>query len=228
MMLRFDGRVPAPYSEQVPGLIQVLVGCRILANLLLRLHRWSFRFSSLTDGARVAAAGLSGSGLFIALLYLVDVRSTPRSVVVMELLLSTALMAALRFSPRLAGLYASDLARSWRKESVRTLIVGAGAAGEMLLRDLQRSGDHNYQVVGFADDDPSKWGMIVGGRKVLGAIDALPRIASETGVSQVLIAIPRLPEGGSARSSSAAPTSSSGSRSCPSPSRTSRSAAPPR
>ena len=119
MLLRFDGRVPPPYSEQLPGLILVLVGCRLLANLLHRLHRWSFRFSSLADGARVATAGLLGTGLFVALLMLLDVRDTPRSVLVMELLLTTAVMAMVRFSPRLAGLYASDLARSRRKETVR-------------------------------------------------------------------------------------------------------------
>jgi FlaA1/EpsC-like NDP-sugar epimerase len=193
MILRFDGRVLSPYAEQVPGLILVLAGSRMLCNLAFRLHRWSFRFSSLTDGARIAAAGLSGTGLFIAILYLLGVHGMPRSVVVMEMLLSTAAMGMLRFSPRLAGLYASDLARSWRKETVRTLIVGAGSAGEMLLRDVQRSGGHNYQVVGFVDDDQGKWGMIVGGRKVLGAIGELPRIAASTHAAQVLIAIPKLP-----------------------------------
>ncbi|MBZ5639472.1 MAG: polysaccharide biosynthesis protein [Acidobacteriia bacterium] len=192
MMLRFDGRVTTPYAEELPGLILVLAGCRMLANLGFRLHRWSFRFSSLTDGARIGGAGLSGSCLFIAVLYLLEVHGTPRSVVVLELLLSTALMGALRFSPRLAGLYASDLARSFRKGTVRTLIVGAGSAGEMLLRDVQRSGGHDYQVVGFVDDDPGKWGMIVGGRKVLGAIAELPRIAAATHAVQVLIAIPKL------------------------------------
>ncbi len=192
MSLRFEGRIVSPYAEQLPGLILVLAGSRVLANMALRLHRWSFRFSSLSDGARVGVSGVVGTSLFIAILYLLGVHETPRSVVALEMLLSTTLMGVLRFAPRLAGLYVSDWARSLRKDTRRTIIVGAGSAGEMLLRDLLRSGGHAFHVVGFADDDPVKLGMILGGRKVLGTIAMLPRIAAETGASQVLIAIPKL------------------------------------
>ena len=192
MLLRFDGRIPFDYRIALPGIAALLALCRVVSNLLFRLHRWSFRFSSLADAARVALAGAFGTGVFLAALFMLQIGGTPRSVVALELLLSTALMGALRFSPRLAGLYASDFARSRRKETVRSLIVGAGSAGEMLLRDLQRSPGHDFQIVGFVDDDASKHGMIVGGRRVLGRIDDLARIAASVRAEQVLIAIPRL------------------------------------
>ena len=74
-----------------------------------------------------------------------------------------------------------------------TAIVGAGSAGELLLRGLQRSEDHTFQVVGFIDDDEGKLGNVVGGKSVLGGVADLPRLAERLGLRQILIAIPRLP-----------------------------------
>jgi FlaA1/EpsC-like NDP-sugar epimerase len=111
--------------------------------------------------------------------------------VVLELLASAAGMVALRFAPRLGWTYLMEFDRARSGNSRRTLIIGAGAAGEMLYRDLQRSSDHNYQVLGFIDDDPAMWSSHLGGRRVLGGVAALPRIIEEVRVNTLLIAIPR-------------------------------------
>ena len=100
------------------------------------------------------------------------------------------LMGLIRFSPRMARLYMVDLQRSRRERNLRTLIVGAGAAGDMLLRDLQRSDEHNYRVVGFVDDDPGKRGSIAGGRAVLGAVSDLPELVTRYRIESVLISSP--------------------------------------
>ena len=190
--LRFEGAIPEGYRTTLPWFALILACVRMLVNLAFRLHRWSFRFSGLADGARIAMAGAFGTGGFLAILFLLRNPGPPRSVVVLELLLSTLLMATARFSPRLAGLYLGVWNRSRRDGTLRTLIVGAGSAGEMLLRDLQRSGEHSYRVVGFVDDDPGRRHHVVSGQPVLGAIPDLPRIVRETRAEQVLIAIPRL------------------------------------
>lgn len=194
-LLRFEGELPAAELDTLLLALPLLAAARIAANVLFRLHRWSFRLSGLTDGARIAMSGLFGTGIFTLGLYLYHrgAGMPPRSVVVLELLLSTTLMAFIRFAPRLAWLYRTDLLRGRRRAAERTLIVGAGAAGEMLLRDLRRSAKHNVQVVGFVDDNPGKRGSIVGGREVLGTVADLPRIVARHEVTQVLIAIPRLP-----------------------------------
>jgi len=191
-LLRFEGAIPDTYRITLPWFALILACVRVLVNLAFRLHRWSFRFSGLADGARIAMAGAFGTGLFLAILFLLRNAGPPRSVVVLELLLTTLLMATARFSPRLAGLYLGVWTRSRRDGTLRTVIVGAGSAGEMLLRDLQRSSDHPYRVVGFLDDDPARSAHVVGGQAVLGAIAELPRIVRETRAEQILIAIPRL------------------------------------
>jgi len=193
MFLRFEGSVGEPYITTLAAFTFLLVACRILGSFVCRLHQWSFRFSGLTDAARVGLGGLIGTGLFTATIFLMRHPGPPRSVLVLELLLSSLLMVGVRFSPRLAGMYVRDWVRSSRANCLRTAIVGAGAAGEMLLRDLQRSQCHSYQVIGFVDDDRSKWNQIVGGRTVLGGIDDLPRLAFAHRIEQLLIAVPRLP-----------------------------------
>ena len=180
------------FLPYLPALTLVLICGRILANFILRLHKWSFRLSGLTDGARVGVAGLLGTGVFLLVIFLLRLQEPPRSVVVMELFFSTFLMATMRFAPRLTWLYVSERVRSGQDSALRTVIIGAGVAGELLLRDLQQSDEHSYYVVGFVDDNRFKQGMIVGGKTVLGTVAELPKIASEYRVAKVLIAIPRI------------------------------------
>lgn len=194
LFLRFDGVSHLPFGRDAVAVTGVLVAARILSVAQFRAHRWSFRLSGLADGIRVAKAGVVGTLLFLAGLYVLQLTVPPRSVVVMELLISLAAMAAVRFSPRYAKTAMLDWGRGRDNGGpLRTLIVGAGAAGEGLLRDLQRSDEHSFRVVGFVDDDASKHGVLVGDRPVLGSIDDLPRIIGEQRIGTVLIAIPRLP-----------------------------------
>ena len=192
MFMRLEGRANAQFGPVMPTFIALLIGGRIVANLLLRLHRWSFRLSGLPDGARVGVAGLLGTGVFLLSLFLLGLPHPPRSVVVMELFFSTFLMAAMRFAPRLGWMYVSERARAGQGGALRTVIIGAGVAGELLLRDLQQSDEHSYYVVGFVDDNRLKKGVIVGGKTVLGTVGELPEVARRYRVATVLIAIPRM------------------------------------
>jgi len=192
LLLRFEGEIPERWLVGLFSLTVLLVACRVVSGMIFQLHRWSFLLSGLTDGARVAVSGLLGTGLFMSGIYLLRLDGPPRSVVVLELLLSTAMMTALRFLPRLAWVYRVDRTRARRSESIRAVIIGAGVAGEALLRDLRRSDEHSYHIVGFLDDDNSKVGSIVGGKPVLGVVDALPEIVERYSIAKVLIAIPRL------------------------------------
>ncbi len=192
--LRFEGLPPERWEGVRLAVVLLLVASRLLANSLFRLNRWSFRFSGLTDGARIVMAGFFGTGLFTLGLDLVPaLAQPPRSVLVSELLLTTGLMSMVRFTPRLVWLYRADLLRSRRNGQVRTLIVGAGAPGEALLRDLRRSSEHDLEVLGFVDEDPDSWGDVVGGKTVLGATSDLAALASRLQAELVLIAAPDLP-----------------------------------
>src|SRR6478672_5112298 len=76
------------------------------------------------------------------------------------------------------------------KAVLRVLILGAGQAGEALVRDLRRGGA--YQPVGFLDDAPKLRGSNLQGVPILGRIDEVERIAPETAARLLIIAIPSL------------------------------------
>ncbi len=192
-MLRFDGRVPADYWAQFLSFLPLLVVMRVAMTWLFGVHHWSFRLAGLPEGVRLILAGLAGSGCFVLVPYFFGLVGVPRSVVALEFFTSTSLAAALRFSSRLTQPWLLDHVRSRSSEGLlRTLIVGAGSSGDLLLRDLKRSPNHPYEVVGFVDDDPSKWRAYIGGRPVLGGLRELPELARRLEIRQLLFAIPEL------------------------------------
>ena len=88
MFLRFEGSVVEPYLTTLAAFTFLLVACRVLASFVCRLHQWSFRFSGLTDAARVGLGGLIGTGLFTATIFLLRHPGPPRSVLVLDPTLS--------------------------------------------------------------------------------------------------------------------------------------------
>ena len=191
--LRFEGSVPREYVRDGFLALPVFVVVRLLGNLFGGVHRWSFRMSGLSEATRLTAITTLGTAFIALAMFAVRRPLLPRSVMALEFFFSTMFMAAMRFAPRLATGWFAEQRRSRQDGAFRTLIIGAGNAGDLLLRDLARSPEHNYHVVGFVDDDRRKHGLSVGGKPVLGSIDSLPSLVRKFGAARILIAIPRLP-----------------------------------
>ena len=198
-LIRFEGRIPANRLVEYRQYLPLLLAIRLPVHFAFGLHRWSFRLSGLHEGARVVLATLTGTSFFAASFYFLQRRALdvsigpPRAVIAIEFLMTTALLVALRFSPRFTLTWLHDRRTPGSGARTRALIIGAGSAGDLLLRDLQRSTEHSYEVVGFVDDDAVKRGMSIGGRPVLGSIADIPSFAARKGVDELLFAIPRLP-----------------------------------
>lgn len=190
---RFERGIPSEYLSMLALGSLVLAAIRPISSAAFRLDRWSFPMSGLMDALRLAAATGVGSLVFISVMPLLVGRSVPRSIAALEFFLTTTLMAASRFGPRVARAWMLERQRRRQSGGVRrTLIVGAGNAGDLLLRDLLRSPDHDHSVVGFVDDDAAKLGTLIGGRLVLGKIADLPKLIERHHVSTVMLAIPSL------------------------------------
>jgi FlaA1/EpsC-like NDP-sugar epimerase len=200
-LLRFDADIPPERMRQFLRHLPVLLGLRLSMHAFFGIHRWSFRLSGFHEAVRLIETSLCGSAAFVAVFYFLQRAAAdlslgpPRTVVVVEFFLTTTFIGALRFSRRLAHMWFSESQRGGGEPRVRTLIVGAGSTGELLLRDLQRSPDHPYRVLGFVDDEPLKWGTTIGGRPVLGGLEDLPALVRRWHVRQLLFAIARLPAG---------------------------------
>ena len=116
----------------------------------------------------------------------------PRSVVVMEFLLTVFLVGGARLLVRMVL-----VERIARRDAVRgareVLVVGAGSGGQMVVRELQLNPNLGARAIGFLDDDPRKRGMRLHGINVLGTTDEIGEVLDELSPSEVVIAIPSAP-----------------------------------
>ena len=150
------------------------------------LYRGLWRFASVPDLWNILKASIVGVlGVALGLFLYNRVESVPRAVLVLYPIVLAAMLGAPRLIYRA---WKDSQAESRQKASTRVLILGAGQAGEALLRDLRRFG--TYQPVGFLDDAPRLRGSKMHGIPVLGRIEELPDIARETAAKLVVIAMP--------------------------------------
>lgn len=80
--------------------------------------------------------------------------------------------------------------RKAKKEFQRTLIIGAGSAGAMVLNELGRTKEFGYQIVGFVDDSSDRIGTEINGVKVYGPISSVNHLVKTLRIKQVIIAVP--------------------------------------
>jgi FlaA1/EpsC-like NDP-sugar epimerase len=151
------------------------------------LYRGLWRFASLPDLFNILRAAVIGAVAIALGLFLFNrLEGVPRSVLLMYPLLLSVLLGA----PRLLYRYWKDsrLDFSQLAPSKRVLVLGAGRAGEALVRDLRQ--DRHYHLVGLLDDNRSLRGAKIHGIPVLGSLDQLAQIATETAAEMLLIAMP--------------------------------------
>lgn len=151
------------------------------------LYRGLWRFASVPDFWNILRACLVGAFAAAILLFLYNrLVSVPRTVLVVYPLVLSILLGG----PRLMYRYWKDsrLDLVGRAQSERILVLGAGKAGEALVRDLRR--ENRYAPVGFLDDDTQLRGSRLHGIPVLGTLDQLPRLARETAAEMIVIAMP--------------------------------------
>lgn len=169
------------------GLVAILLW-QLMVGRFFGLHRGMWTFASFPDLIRVLkVAGVSLVALTIAALLLRDVATIPRSVVLLYPVLLLIIMGGARAVWRMWREYKAS--RGVAGKSVKSVvIVGAGVAGNMLVRELRRS--PQWRVVGMVDDAPRKQGLELSGYRVLGTSWQLPEILKKTGAKHVAVAIP--------------------------------------
>jgi FlaA1/EpsC-like NDP-sugar epimerase len=184
--LRYAVEPNAPAHDLWGPEVLVVLALQGLAFWWVGLYRGLWRFASVPDLWNILKAAVAGLlGVLLGLFLYNRLESVPRAVLVLYPIVLAALLGAPRLVYRAWKDAQSD---ERRKAATRVLILGAGQAGEALVRDLRRFG--TYQPVGFLDDAPRLRGSKMHGVPVLGRIDELPEIARETAAQLVVIAIP--------------------------------------
>ncbi len=186
-MIRWSFANDAPELSAVSieaGLVVIAQGLVFRAT---GLYRGLWRFASMPDLWNIARAAVLGAVAVAITLFLYNRLATvPRT----ALLIYPVMLVVLLGAPRLAWRYWKDSRLDFiaHAPGQRVLILGAGKAGEALVRDLLR--ENRYSPVGFLDDDPHLRGARVHGVPVLGVLARLPQLARETAAEMVVIAMP--------------------------------------
>jgi FlaA1/EpsC-like NDP-sugar epimerase len=183
-LLRFDFSLPYRRILVTSGLLLVVV--RLITLRLSNLNHGWWHFASVSDALNILKAVTAGSVVFFALnRYLFGASDFPRAVYVLEAVLTASSLAGARLATRV-------LVESVRRDSShskRVILVGAGFAAQMVIRELARP-NSGYVAVGCVDDDRSKSGVHIQGVPVLGTIEELETLIEDNPAEEVLIAIP--------------------------------------
>ena len=140
----------------------------------------------------VTTASVFMSGVMLPIFYFELLPGFPRSALGIDWLLSLVLIGGSRFALRILA-EQNTSARDARRETKRILIIGAGDAGALVVRELQKSSQLNLIPVGFLDDDPAKQKHQIYGVSVIGRINKIVDILDSHRVDEVIIAIPSAP-----------------------------------
>lgn len=185
-LLRFDGNIPSDEWDLLAALLPLLLTIRALTFYPFRLYDGIWRYTGLWDLRNLALSIAASSLAFAGVVRLgLGIRAYPSSIFVIDALLLWCLLAGLRVLPRLVR-----EARWFRTDRKRVLIVGAGDAGAMIVREMRNNPSCGYRPIGFVDDNPEKVGHRIHGVRVLGGREYLSSIVTRQAPDVVLVAIP--------------------------------------
>jgi len=204
-ILAFELRVERLGTDQwntIAITIAPLVLMKISVYHFMGSYRSIWRYSGLTDLEELLRGTLAcGVGVVAVGFMMPKGIDLPRSVPFIDMALSLLFTGGARMSVRVLheSSASSQSGRSLPMRLIsgrsssgarRALIIGAGDAGEMMVREMFRSARMDYAPVAFVDDDPVKLGSSIHGVPVLGGRAEIPRLVQQLGIKDILIAIP--------------------------------------
>lgn len=184
-LLRFDFTLPDKDVVYLAFAIPIWLVVKGFVFYFLRLDRGGWRYVSTPDVVRLALGNLLGSFSSLFFILFVAPAGFPRSVYLLDLLISICATAGVRLTTRLLF---NSAARPGARAK-RIVIYGAGKAGVTLLSEIRNNPRLGYEVCGFIDDDRRKVGQIIQGVPVLGTGADLIAAAPKHSLEEVLIAM---------------------------------------
>ena len=195
-LLRFDFAIPGEWIPVLKASLPVVVTLQLLVGFFFSFYKGWWRYVGITDVVRLTCGMATSLGILLLFWYagpdLLGLSPrftrTPRGV----LLIDFAFALLFLFSTRLLIRMGRDRFRPQAVPGLqkRVLVIGAGDAGEALVREIQHRPQMGLRVVGFVDDQRAKWGSSIRGIDVQGPIARIGEIADTLRAEEAFIAIP--------------------------------------
>jgi len=187
-LLRFDFSIPPDELQLFKECLLVVLIVKPLVFIATGFYQSIWRYASLQDAVEIFKGVLFSSILAVAsVLFIRQFTPIPRSIFLIDAILLFSFLAASRLIWRL---YRECYQPASSCNGPRALIVGAGEAGSMLLKEICRHPVNSYNVIGFVDDDAEKKGLKLHGIPVLGGTKNLKLLIRANEIEEVIIAMP--------------------------------------
>ena len=186
--------------DQYPYLLVPFVVIKLTVFGLFKQYRGWWRYVGISDLIGITAASLVSTFVIVVLWFILlntasvrrswyfeNIAGVSQGVFMADLFATVLFLAGLRMAIRL---YHEEFRTVESGRLKRFIIVGAGNAGEALLREVHRMSPAAYDVIGFIDDDQVRQGLSIHGIPVLGTVDQLPKICKERNIEEIAIAMP--------------------------------------
>jgi FlaA1/EpsC-like NDP-sugar epimerase len=188
LVLRFDFKLPNGVEDIARVWLPILLLARVATFHYFGLFSGLWRYTGARDAIGIVKATTLSTLAVLAFL-VVSISGYPRSVVAIEWLTALVLVGGTRFAIRaFRPQHPASVAREIRRQ--RVLVVGAGDAGEMLVREIQTRHAARYRAIALLDDDLRKHGAHIHGVRVIGRIADLSHVVRARDIDEIVIAIP--------------------------------------
>ena len=191
------------YTDYFIEYILIIIAVKLLSFILFGIYRKIWKYASLRDFLTIVLSLASSSAVMVVIFYIIEAPYFPRSILVIDFLLSVILIVGSRFSVRMFNEIEFGKINIRKKRTLIVgaaenricrlqypVVVGAGDAGELIVREITRQRDGEYIPVGFLDDDKTKIGRQIHGIKVFGRTDEIKKYINKLAVDEIIIAIP--------------------------------------
>lgn len=190
LWIRFDcvySRIPAGYLSAWFHFVPIYTVFTVAIFWLLRLYQSIWRFASYNELFRILVSSvICGIAHWLGITFLFQRMNI--SYYLMGIILQTVFVIVARFSYRLLLLLRQS--RSRQERNGRVMLIGAGSAGQMILRDMHNASEISDEVVCIIDDDVNKWGRFIDGVPIVGGRDDILSSADKYRVNKIYLAIP--------------------------------------
>jgi FlaA1/EpsC-like NDP-sugar epimerase len=205
--VRFSFEIPAEEWQSIFAILPLVLVLKVLVFVLTGCYRGMWRYTSLSDAYLLAKASLGSTLLLVMALTLRNrFEGYPRSVYLADCIFTLCLCGGFRIAIRMlymhkrAFFYAISGATCALNQKpgdiparhMRLLIIGAGAAADMLIREIQANERSPYLIVCCVDDDYKKHGRTIHGIPVCGPIACLPDFVEKFNAMEIMIALPSI------------------------------------
>jgi len=182
-LIRFETGISEYYVHTFFHYLPLIVVLRLLFFLQGGLYKGLWRYASISDLIKIIKSATIGSCIFVLFVrYLIGDVSYPLSIYVLDWLLFIVITGGTRLFIRVFREFTAA-----EPSGKRILVIGAGDAGEMIVREMKNNKEHLYEPIGFIDDDIDKKGLTIHDVPILGTIDMLPKIIAKHRPDEILI-----------------------------------------